>query len=424
MDDAGPALEHLLRTESGRVLGGLVRRFGDLDLAEDAFQEACVEALQRWPVDGVPTNPAAWLTTVARNRAIDRVRRERQRLGKEADSLGLREGDEPLAAPGTDAWTEGDPDDEGPLADDQLQLVLLCCHPALAEDAQVALTLRAVCGLTTAEVAAAFLVPEPTMAQRVVRAKRKIALARIPFRLPEGAELTARLATALHVVYLVFNEGYAATAADEPVRRELCAEAVRLARLLADLAPDDPETLGLLALVLLQDSRRSARVDAEGRLVPLAEQDRSRWDAVQAAEGAALVERALATGPLGPFQLQAAVAAVHAQSPTAEETDWAEIHALYRVHEVVAPSPVVTLNRAVALARLEGPEAGLSLVEDLRASGALVNSHRLASVRAHLLEESGRFDEAREAYVAAASLATSPAERAYLLARAGGPGAV
>ena len=330
VDDAGPALEHLLRTESGRVLGGLVRRFGDLDLAEDAFQEACVEALQRWPDDGVPDNPAAWLTTVSRNRALDRVRRERLRLGKEADSLGLREGDEPATAPSPDTWAEADPDDAGPLADDQLQLVLLCCHPALAEDAQVALTLRAVCGLTTGEVAAAFLVPEATMAQRVVRAKRKIALARIPFRLPEGPELTARLATALHVVYLVFNEGYAATAADEPVRRELCAEAVRLARLLADLAPDDPEAVGLLALLLLQDSRRAARVDDEGRLVPLAEQDRTRWDAAQAAEGAALVERALGDGPLGPFQLQAAVAAVHAQAPSAEDTDWAEIHALYR----------------------------------------------------------------------------------------------
>ena len=229
MVDAGPALEHLLRTESGRVLGGLVRRFGDLDLAEDAFQEACLEALQRWPRDGVPDNPAAWLTTVARNRALDRVRRESLRLGKEADSLGLREGDEPPVSVGPAGPVMTDVDDEGPLADDQLQLVLLCCHPALAEDAQVALTLRAVCGLTTAEVAAAFLVPEPTMAQRVVRAKRKIAVARIPFRLPEGAELTARLATALHVVYLVFNEGYAATAADEPVRSELCAEAIRLA---------------------------------------------------------------------------------------------------------------------------------------------------------------------------------------------------
>ena len=234
---------------------------------------------------------------MARNRALDRVRRERLRLGKEADSLGLREGDEPRRAVPAGHVGESTRDDADPLADDQLQLVLLCCHPALAEDAQVALTLRAVCGLTTAEVAAAFLVPEPTMAQRVVRAKRKIALARIPFRLPEGAELTARLATALHVVYLVFNEGYAATAADEPVRRELCSEAVRLARLLADLAPDDPEAIGLLALLLLQDSRRAARVDRAGRLVPLADQDRTLWDAAQAAEGAALVERALATVP-------------------------------------------------------------------------------------------------------------------------------
>ncbi|HYN76126.1 MAG TPA: sigma-70 family RNA polymerase sigma factor [Candidatus Limnocylindria bacterium] len=414
MDDAGPALEHLLRTESGRVLGGLVRRFGDLDLAEDVFQEACLEALQRWPVDGVPGNPAAWLTTVARNRALDRVRRERLRLGKEADSLGLREGD----ADGRATWSASASDDEGPLADDELQLILLCCHPALAQDAQVALTLRAVCGLTTSEVAAAFLVPEPTLAQRVVRAKRKIALAGIPFRLPEGAELAERLAPALNVVYLVFNEGYAATSSDLPVRRELCAEAIRLARLLVDLAPGDPEALGLLALLLLQDSRRAARVDAAGRLVPLAEQDRFLWDACEIDEGAALVEQALATGRLGPYQLQAAVAALHARATDAEPVDWSEIHALYRIHEVVAPSPMVTLNRAVALARLEGPEAGLSLVDDLRASGALVGHHRLESVRAHLLEESGRVREAQVAFARAADLATSPAERDYLRARA------
>ncbi len=407
-----------MRTESVRVLGGLVRRFGDFDLAEDSFQEACVEALQRWPLDGVPHNPAAWLTTVARNRALDRVRREKLRVGKEADSLGLREGDDAPSASGSYVDVAVDDDEHGPLADDQLRLVLLCCHPALAEDAQVALTLRAVCGLTTGEVAAAFLVPESTMAQRVVRAKRKIAVARIPFRLPTGEELTVRLATALHVVYLVFNEGYAATTNDLPVRRELCTESVRLARLLVDLAPDDPEALGLLALVLLQDSRRLARVDADGRLVPLAEQDRSRWDQAQVAEGASLVETALATGQLGPFQLQAAVAAVHAQARSAEETDWAEVHALYRVHEVVAPSPLVTLNRAVALARLEGPEAGLALVEDLRVSGFLTTNHRLASVRAHLLEEAGRAAEARVEYLAAARQTTSPAERAYLLAKA------
>ncbi len=417
MDDAGPALEHLLRTESGRVLGGLVRRFGDLDLAEDVFQEACLEALQRWPLDGVPGNPAAWLTTVARNRALDRVRRERLRPGKEADSLGLREGD----ADGQTTWSASTPDDEGPLADDELRLILLCCHPALAQDAQVALTLRAVCGLTTSEVAAAFLVPEPTMAQRVVRAKRKIALAGIPFRLPEGAELAERLAPALNVVYLVFNEGYAATSSDLPVRRELCAEAVRLARLLVDLAPGDPEALGLLALLLLQDSRRAARVDAAGRLVPLAEQDRALWDGSKIDEGSALVEQALASGRLGPYQLQAAVAALHARATDAEPVDWSEIHALYRIHEVVAPSPMVTLNRAVALARLEGPEAGLTLVEDLRASGALAGHHRLESVRAHLLEESGRVREAQVAFGTAADLATSPAERDYLRARATGP---
>jgi RNA polymerase sigma-70 factor, ECF subfamily len=414
---SGPAFDTLFRAESARVVGALVRRFGDLDLAEDCFQEACLSALVTWPDDGVPTRPGAWLTTVARNRAIDRLRREGQRLHREAAALDLRPGGEASTEPGADDPLLSD-DAAGPLADDQLQLILLCCHPALSEDAQVALTLRAVGGLTTAEVAAAFLVPEATMAQRVVRAKKKIAGARIPFRLPEGEELRTRTDTALHVVYLVFNEGYAASANDEPVRRELCAEAIRLARLLAALAPGNPEATGLLGLLLLQDSRRDARVDRSGRLLPLGEQDRTLWDRDQIEEGSALVERALSTGGLGPYQLQAAIAAVHARASDQADTDWAEIHALYRVHEVIAPSPLVTLNRAVALAELEGPAAGLSLVEDLRASGALAGNHRLESVRAHLLTASGDRDGARAAYAAAAALATSPAERAYLVGRA------
>jgi RNA polymerase sigma factor (sigma-70 family) len=413
-DAAAPVLEELLRREHGRVLGGLVRRLGDLDLAEDVLQEALVEAWQRWPLDGVPDNPAAWLTTVARNRAYDRIRRERLRLPKEAEALGLREGgDEPLT-PGP-----ADLDDvDAPLADDQLALLLLACHPALPVAAQQALTLRSVAGLTTPEIAAAFLVPEATMAQRIVRAKRKITLARIPFRLPEGVELTERLAVVAHVVYLVFNEGYAATAGDVPIRRELCAEALRLGRLLVALAPDDHEAWGLLALMLLQDSRRGARVDDFGRLVPLGEQDRSRWDQRQIAEGRELVKAALSDGFAGPYQIQAAIAAVHSESLSDAETDWQQIRLLYRMLELVAPGPLVTLNRAVAVARCDGPEAGLAVVDGLLERAELVDHHRLASVRGHLLEDAGRRSEAMAEYVRAAELTSAPAERTYLLARA------
>jgi RNA polymerase sigma-70 factor (ECF subfamily) len=414
-DATTPVLEDLLRHEHGRVLGGLVRRIGDLDLAEDVLQEALVEAWERWPREGVPERPAAWLTTVARNRAFDRIRRERLRLPKEAEALGLREGGTELLAPSPDDAA----DDDAPLADDQLALLLLACHPALAVDAQLALTLRSVAGLTTPEIAAAFLVPEPTMAQRIVRAKRKIAVARIPFRLPEGEELTQRLAVVAHVVYLVFNEGYAATAGDVPIRRELCAEALRLGRLLVALVPDDAEARGLLALMLLQDSRRAARLDESGRLVPLGEQDRSRWDAGQIAEGRALVAAALGEGFAGPYQIQAAIAAVHAESASEAETDWEQIRMLYHLLELVAPGPLVTLNRAVAVARCDGPQAGLAVVDGLLDRAELVGHHRLASVRGHLLEDAGRTDEAIEEYVRAAELTSAPAERAYLLGRAG-----
>jgi RNA polymerase sigma factor (sigma-70 family) len=409
-DAAAPALEDLLRNEHSRVLGGLVRRFGDLDLAEDVLQEALVEAWERWPKDGVPDRPAAWLTTVARNRALDRIRRERLRLPKEAEALGLREGGPEPIAPGPDV-------DEDGLADDQLALLLLACHPALAVDAQLALTLRSVAGLTTPEIAAAFLVPEATMAQRIVRAKRKIAAARIPFRLPEGEELTERLAVVAHVVYLVFNEGYAATAGDVPIRRELCAEALRLGRLLVDLAPDDREARGLLALMLLQDSRRGARLDESSRLIPLGEQDRTRWDRAQIEEGRALVSAALGEGFAGPYQIQAAIAAVHSESDPEETTDWEQIRLLYRLLELVAPGPLVTLNRAVAVARCDGPEAGLAVLDGL-GRDELVDHHRLASVRGHLLEEAGRRDQARAEYLRAAALTSAPAERAYLLERA------
>jgi RNA polymerase sigma-70 factor, ECF subfamily len=412
-DATAPVLEDLLRGEHATVLGALVRRLGDLDLAEDVLQEALVEAWQRWPREGVPDRPAAWLTTVARNRALDRIRRERLRLPKEAEALGLREGGAEALAPGPDA-----DDTDAPMADDQLALLLLACHPALSVEAQLALTLRSVGGLTTPEIAAAFLVPEATLAQRIVRAKRKIAIARIPFRLPEGAELTERLAVVAHVVYLVFNEGYAATAGDVPIRRELCAEALRLGRLLVALAPDDAEARGLLALMLLQDSRRAARLDGSGRLVPLGEQDRSRWDAAQIAEGRALVADALGAGFAGPYQLQAAIAAVHSESASEAVTDWEQIRLLYRLLELVAPGPLVTLNRAVAVARCDGPEAGLAVVDGLLDRAELIGHHRLASVRGHLLEDAGRTGEAIEEYVRAADLTSAPAERAYLLERA------
>jgi len=407
---AAPALEYVLRHEHGVVLAGLVRRLGDLDLAEDAFQEALVDAWERWPRDGVPDRPAAWLTTVAWHRAVDRIRRERLRLPKEAEALGLREGEPEQVAP--------DIVDAEPYPDDQLALLLLACHPALSVDAQIALTLRSVGGLTTPEIAAAFLVPEATMAQRIVRAKRKISLAHIPFRLPEGDELTQRLGVVQHVVYLIFNEGYAASAGDVPIRRELCTEALRLGRLLVTLAPDDAEARGLLALMLLQDSRRAARVDDDGRLVPLGEQDRLRWDLAQITEGRALVAQSLTEGFAGPYRIQAAIAAVHSESTADEQTDWPQIQLLYRMLELAAPSPTVTLNRAVAVARCDGPEAGLAVVDGLAGRGELVDHHRLASVRAHLLEDAGRTEDAQSEYVRAAGLTSTPAERAYLLDRA------
>jgi RNA polymerase sigma factor (sigma-70 family) len=411
--DRTAGLEQVLRTESGRIVGALMRRFGDLDLAEDCYQDACLAAWEHWPTDGEPDNPGGWLMTAARNRAVDRLRREARRLGKESESSGLRPGQEPTVA--------GPEDVADPLDDDELQLLLLCCHPALAPEAQVALTLRTVGGLTTAEIARAFLLPLPTMAQRLARAKRKIALAGIPFRLPAADELPDRLAAVRQVVYLVFSEGYAATGTDSVVRPDLSGEAIRLGRLLASVTPDDAETGALLGLMLLHDARRPARVGADGALVPLDEQDRSAWNAAQIEEGLGLVEAALVTGPVGRYQLQAAVAALHAQAASPSATDWPQILALYRLLETVAPGPAVSVNRVVALAMVEGPGAALVELNRLTAAGLLepLPAHRVLAVRAHLLERAGRLEEAAVQYRAAAAAATTQPERDYLRRRLG-----
>jgi RNA polymerase sigma-70 factor (ECF subfamily) len=397
---AADPLAETIRVEGGRVLASLTRTLGRLDLAEDAVQDAAVVALERWPRDGVPDDPRAWLTVVARNRALDRLRREAKRSGKEAMTVDLF-GDEPSPVP------------DSVLRDDQLRLIFTCCHPALALEARVALSLRTLCGLSTAEIARALLVPEPTMAKRLVRAKGKIAGARIPYRVPADHELPDRLPAVLGVVYLVFTEGHTASSGDELVRVDLCDEALRLARLLRELLPDEPEVSGLLALLMLTDARRPTRVDGAGDLVLLADQDRSRWDHAAIDDAGALVAQALrrSAGSPGPYQLQAAIAACHATSPTYEATDWAEIAGLYRLLEERAPSPVVTLNRAVAVALSEGPAVGLTMVDAVE---GLDRFHLWHSTRADLLRRLGRTAEAADAYRSALACQPSPAERRFL----------
>ena len=389
----------MFREEYGRAVAVLVRRFGDIDLAEESVQDAFTVALERWPSAGLPPSPAGWIITTARHRAIDRVRREASRADRQASAAEL--------------GASGEPIEESGMPDERLRLIFTCCHPALAPAAQVALTLRLLGGLTTAEIARAFLVPEATMAQRLVRAKSKIRDARIPYRVPEPADLPARLGTALAVIYLVYNEGYLASAGTELSRDDLSAEAIRLGRLMNELMCDEPEVMGLLALMLLGESRRAARTGPAGELVPLAEQDRTLWDRALIAEGQALVRRCLARNQPGTYQIQAAIQAVHSDAPLASATDWRQILQLYDHFMAIAPGPVVAVNRAVAVAEVDGPAAALAVLDRL----GLETYYLLHAIRADLLRRLGRHREAALAYSAAIARTDNAREREFLQRR-------
>jgi RNA polymerase sigma-70 factor, ECF subfamily len=411
MTDAKAAAENVFRQQSGRIIATLIRISGSFDLAEEALQDALASALARWPYSGIPDNPAAWITTAAHRKLIDAVRHDKTR----------REKQEPLRY---ETPTSYQPDDGAALdassmnyPDDRLRLIFTCCHPAINIEAQVALTLRTLGGLTTTEIARAFLLPEPTLAQRLIRAKNKILQARIPYEVPPLHALPERLKSVQAVIYLVFNEGYTATSGDALIRKELCSEAIRLGRTLCELLPREAESLGLLALMLLQDSRRNARVSSQGELITLEEQDRSLWNAVQIKEGLVLVETALRLQDIGSYQLQAAIAALHAQAATFEATDWQEIAALYGQLANLSPSPVVALNRAAAIAMAEGPEKGLLLIDQLALDNQLSDYHLFHAARADLLRRLHRNNEATEAYTRALNLTRNPVEQSFLRRR-------
>ena len=402
-DPTHRTLDAVVRAEGSRVLATLVRTIGDLQLAEDAVQEAAIAALRTWPTTGIPDDPRAWLTVAARRKAVDVLRRESHRRGKEAAAMDLRSpGDEPVP--------------DSVVRDDLLRLIFTCCHPALAQDAQVALALRTLCGLSTAEIAAALLVPEPTMAKRLVRVKSKIARARIPYRVPQAEELPQRLPGVLSVVYLIFTEGHRATSGEVLVRIDLCDEAVRLARLLVDLMPDEPEAMALLALLLFTDSRRDERVDVDGNLVPLAEQDRRRWNQGAIEEASQMLDQALrrTAGRAGPYQLQACLASCHARAPSFDSTPWPEIVRLYDVLDEVAPSPVVRLNRAIAVAEVSGPEVAL---RDLDALTGIAHLHLWHAARAEMLRRLGEREQAAHALESALRGRLTDPERRLLVAR-------